>query len=592
MLRLTLRSLSVVGRLAAALLPVLLLLAMFSLSLPVQAAGVVGTGTPASCTEAAFDAALVGGGEITFNCGPPVDIVFTNVKTISQDTTISGGDEITLLGGGTTRLFAVNSGATLVLQNIVLGDANSGASDGGAISNSGTLILDDVIILTSQTDINHSGGAIFTDGPLFISNSTLGNNSAGSAGAIFANFGNANVTISNTFFVDNQALNTSFGYGGAIWAGSLAEVTIMDSRMKGNMARLGGAVYLSPDASVTLAGGGVPMSIENNLAFQDGGAIYSEGGTLNISRTNFTGNKAPMNTIAAGYGGTIASLGTMSIKDSSFSLSEGRFGGAVFVGGSLTAARATIEDTIFHENAAGQLGGGLYANAESTVITVTNSSFNGNSAATGGGIGRFNAQLRVYNSSITQNTATSVGGGLYVGAGPVGTEGGYVIVRDSTISTNVAGSGQGGGVYNQALLDLKNVTVKDNTNGIFNFGSVEATRINNSALHNPGSLNCDGDGTLPQSDGSNFSGDNSCAFTSSGDQQGAGLDPLLGPLTVDSYGLTFYHMPLPGSSLINAALLSCSLRDQRGALRPDVCDIGAVEYNGLLSMLYLPVIRK
>src|SRR5207244_2098621 len=37
---------------------------------PASAAGVVGDGTPDSCTDAAFDAALAGGGAITFNCGP------------------------------------------------------------------------------------------------------------------------------------------------------------------------------------------------------------------------------------------------------------------------------------------------------------------------------------------------------------------------------------------------------------------------------------------------------------------------------------------------------------------------------------------
>ena len=34
-----------------------------------RAGGVVGTGTPASCTEAALDAALAAGGLVSFNCG-------------------------------------------------------------------------------------------------------------------------------------------------------------------------------------------------------------------------------------------------------------------------------------------------------------------------------------------------------------------------------------------------------------------------------------------------------------------------------------------------------------------------------------------
>src|SRR5215213_8951865 len=42
------------------------------------AAGTVGTGSPASCTEAALDTALAGGGLVTFNCGSsPVQITLT-----------------------------------------------------------------------------------------------------------------------------------------------------------------------------------------------------------------------------------------------------------------------------------------------------------------------------------------------------------------------------------------------------------------------------------------------------------------------------------------------------------------------------------
>jgi hypothetical protein len=109
-------------------------------------------------------------------------------------------------------------------------------------------------------------------------------------------------------------------------------------------------------------------------------------------------------------------------------------------------------------------------------------------------------------------------------------------------------------------------------------------------LQNPGFLNCDGDGTAQISDDShNFSADNSCVLPSS--QTGTGLNPKLGPLTSDAVGSTFYHMPLAGSPLINAGF-SCLERDQRGAQRPDQCDIGAVEYGGLLPRAYIPLMVK
>jgi hypothetical protein len=51
------------------------------------AAGVVGTGTPESCTEAGLDAALAGGGAVTFDCGGGVvTIPISRTKTIVAHT--------------------------------------------------------------------------------------------------------------------------------------------------------------------------------------------------------------------------------------------------------------------------------------------------------------------------------------------------------------------------------------------------------------------------------------------------------------------------------------------------------------------------
>ena len=111
-------------------------------SLEAQAAGVVGNGTPESCTEAALIAALAGGGTVTFNCGGPTTIFITTPKVIAADTTIIGDDVITLAGEGSTRLFEVNSGVTLRLQHIVLDGGASTDSDGGAIASAGALYLE------------------------------------------------------------------------------------------------------------------------------------------------------------------------------------------------------------------------------------------------------------------------------------------------------------------------------------------------------------------------------------------------------------------------------------------------------------------
>jgi hypothetical protein len=55
---------------------------------PAWAAGVVGNGTPASCTDAALNTALTGGGLVTFNCGAsPVTITATSTDPVFQFST-------------------------------------------------------------------------------------------------------------------------------------------------------------------------------------------------------------------------------------------------------------------------------------------------------------------------------------------------------------------------------------------------------------------------------------------------------------------------------------------------------------------------
>ena len=81
--------------------------------LPTHTAGVVGTGTPASCTEATLNAALAGGGAVTFNCGPnPHTITLSAQKSIAANTALDGGGKVVLSAHG-SRHFLVNAGATL-----------------------------------------------------------------------------------------------------------------------------------------------------------------------------------------------------------------------------------------------------------------------------------------------------------------------------------------------------------------------------------------------------------------------------------------------------------------------------------------------
>lgn len=150
------------------------------------AAGVVGDGTSASCTESALDAALDGGGTVTFNCGAPTTITVTATKTITEDTVIDGGGLVTLSGGDAVRLILVMPNTNLVLTKTTITEGYGDLAAGGAIRNLGTLTVQRSTL--SDSFSTTVGGAIGNEGDCTIIESTLIDNRSEFAGGGIANF--------------------------------------------------------------------------------------------------------------------------------------------------------------------------------------------------------------------------------------------------------------------------------------------------------------------------------------------------------------------------------------------------------------------
>jgi predicted outer membrane repeat protein len=117
---------------------------------------------------------------------------------------------------------------------------------------------------------------------------------------------------------------------------------------------------------------------------------------------------------------------------------EASYGGGLKIGsGSLTvddsAAPVSITD-----NTASVFGGGLYASGASTV-TFTGSTVSGNTAARGGGILLWDGSLTLNDSQIINNSSDFHGAGVYLAAG-----------TSTLIGTTISGNqavGDGGGFY-------------------------------------------------------------------------------------------------------------------------------------------------
>ncbi len=250
---------------------------------PAAIDGLVGTGTATSCTEAALDTALSGGGSVVFNCGPaPVTIVITSVKTIASDTTLDGAGLITIstLPVTPTALFIVNSGVTLRLQNLVLngGDAKSG--NGGALTNHGTANLFNVTLSSNHAT---NGGAIYNDGVLNLDSVTANGN-----------------TVTNQGGVLYDAVSPVNG----AHVSQLTNVTFY-----GNTAPLGGGAIYNNQNLLSLTN----ATIDGNSADAGGSAIFNAQGGPGVSGTvnlmNTIIGPIALNSTPFNCSGTVTSLG-------------------------------------------------------------------------------------------------------------------------------------------------------------------------------------------------------------------------------------------------------------------------------------------
>ena len=255
--------------------------------LPASAAGVVGSGTPGSCTDVAFDAALTGGGLVTFNCGavPFVLAVNTHVIQTGDTTTVDGGGGITLDGGDTLQHFYVLPGANLTLRSIEL--ANGRFSAGGAILNQGSLTVQNATFTGNDADSGGSGGAIYNDS-------------------------SATATITRSTF----SLNTANGGGGAIY--SLGTLVIDLSTLSVNSASNGGGIEVDGGTATVKR-----SMLIGNVATNDGGGIRNLSGSLEVDNSSFTGDEA-------NRGGGILSEDATSILNSTLHINHAFLGGAIW----------------------------------------------------------------------------------------------------------------------------------------------------------------------------------------------------------------------------------------------------------------------
>lgn len=403
------------------------------------------------------------------------------------------GSSVTLIDGQhTSRVLQVFASSTVSVLTLTITDgaANGVAQVGGAILNSGTLTVIGSSILSSSAS---DGGGLANNagGTVTLVNSSVSQNFASDGGGGLVNDGK--LTLTNSTVSGNEGYSIYEG-GGGLANNADGTATLTNSTVSSNNDPSGGG--LINQGVMTLSNSSV---ISNSAWLFEGGGIVN-GGTLTVTNSTISTNSAP---------------------------SYSAFGGGIENGGTLTLSNSSVIS-----NSAGSGGGGL---ANAGIVTLINSTVSGNSAAQGAALfsqlsccGAPPSHVVIAYSTLSDNTATTAGGALFL------MDGAPAVITGSILAANTPA---------------------------------------NCATPMPG-----------EGQGYNLDSGTSCGFTHSTDI--TNTDPLLGPLA-NNGGPTLTQTLRRGSPAIDHGghvRTGCPVTDQRGMVRPDpadgpfgACDMGAFE---------------
>ena len=385
----------------------------------------------------------------------------------------SGAPGVIVDAGNNSRVFNISASGPVTLTALTLQHGSSNV--GGAVydSSSSPLALNGVNVLSSTVTAG-TGGGLYANGPLALtnsyfisdtSNSNGGGVGAGGAAVVTggrferdtcttggceggALFGFHSLTVSGTQFISN----TSLSHGGAAFTEGAALLT--NGSFQGNKCTGGGCHGGGLYANTTLTATNTDFT--NNISTSHGGGAFAQGATM-VTNGSFQGNKC-----------------TNSIC----------FGGGLFAGGTVT-----LTGTDFIGNISTRFGGGALAQG---AALLTNGSFQGNKCTDGGCIGGgllANTTLTVNGTDFISNTSTSDGGGANV-------QGTALLTNGSFQGNKCTDSGCiGGGLLANTTLTVNSTDFISNTStsdggGVEAFGSALLTndRFDRNACTNSGCL--------------------------------------------------------------------------------------------------------
>ena len=321
-----------------------------------------------------------------------------------------------------------------------------------------------LVVLNSSPDFSH----------------TFGSNNATVGGAIIAT--HSTIQVSNSDFNDNSAQA-----GGAIFAETGSEITIMDSRFMNNAFvatnSIGGAVHIEDstasiggDSSFSnnraFAGGAVAFFVSNGTIFDGNfsnnfaiaaGAIYCYNGSASIKGGHFSKN------LAAHSGGVIYSLLSEIVMDGNFYENRAvrgavlyveecrvQFGSSSWTSVNITDNSAQAYATLYLAESTGHFTGSVNMTNNKGTLVIFNSKvtfaasivfinchgveFTSGGVAEGGAITAFQSDVIIDGECKFYNNSAETGGAVHLTESTLYVNGRMIITNNTALAN-------GGGMY-------------------------------------------------------------------------------------------------------------------------------------------------
>lgn len=386
--------------------------------------------------------------------------------TLSQNIALTGIGGTPEIGLGTSRIFQIDSGATVTLTNLILTGTNTVDRGTGLYVLGGAAATLNNITISHNTTTDDGGGIYVRDGSVTLQNSSIISNTADQGGGIYIDQGTVTLESGNINQNHTTATTTpSQGYsGGGVYINRTTASFIMNggeilsNTVSAPNGTFPGGGVLVVNGSATFNGG----EIRGHSAYRGAGVLVNANAQVTINGTNIVSN-------TAAYG-----AGIYIVRNTAFVTHT-----AGLIGYN------TADPVGFNGNGVNDFGGGGIYNFQGTFVSTGGSISYNHSTWNGGGIEVASGVITVTNTTLAKNTADNTGGAFHSrnstavseftnstlsGNGPtaVSTQNGTLTIEGSTLDNHTTAIQVDGGTVTAYANNITNYTTGFTGAGTFN----------------------------------------------------------------------------------------------------------------------------